>query len=115
MSRILLVEDDVELRWLLENVLLAARYEVNIAASVAEANASLDNHQYDLVLADGRLPDGTGMIVARRAEERGAKTLIITGYAFELPKEELGRYQFLLKPVRPSELLEAIDRILHPA
>jgi len=115
MSRILLVEDDAELRLLLEHVLLGAAYAVDTAAGVREAFALLDSHAYDLVLADGRLGDGTGMAVAERALQSGAKALIITGYAFELPKEELGRYEFLLKPVRPSELLEAIGRILHPA
>ena len=115
MSRILLVEDDADVRLLLEHVLLGDGHEVDTASSVREADALLDSQTYDLAIADGRLGDGTGMTVAERAADSGAKTLIITGYAFELPKEELGRYQFLLKPVRPSELLEVIGRILHPA
>jgi hypothetical protein len=63
------------------------------------------------VLTDGRLGDGTGMSVAAKAGEAGGKALIITGYAFELPKEELGRHEFLLKPVGPSELLVAVERM----
>ena len=55
------------------------------------------------------------MTVAEQAAENGAKTLIITGYAFELPREVLGRYEFLLKPVRPSELLQAVARVLQRA
>ena len=39
------------------------------------------------------------------------KTLIVTGFAFQLPREELGRYDYLLKPVRPAELLRAIGRM----
>jgi DNA-binding NtrC family response regulator len=112
MSRILLVEDDAELRLLLEHVLLGAGYDVDTAATVEAACALLGSAVYDLVLADGRLEDGTGMMVAEQAAECGAKTLIITGYAFELPKEQLGRYEYLLKPVRPSELLEAVGRVL---
>jgi FixJ family two-component response regulator len=38
--------------------------------------------------------------------------LIITGYAFQLADEELGRYDFLMKPVRPAELIQAIERTL---
>jgi two-component system copper resistance phosphate regulon response regulator CusR len=113
-SRILLVEDDGNLRLLLEHVLLGAGYEVETAATVAAAYALLDRTTYDLVLADGRLEDGTGMMVADLARETGANALIITGYAFELPREELERFDFLLKPVRPSELLEAIERVLGP-
>ena len=115
MTRILLVEDDPELRLLLEHVLLGARYEVDTAATVAAALALLNGPPYDLVLADGRLADGTGMMVAERGVEAGSKALIITGYAFDLPREQLGRYEYLLKPVRPSELLEAVERVLHPA
>jgi DNA-binding NtrC family response regulator len=114
MSRILLVEDDADLRLLLEHVLLGARYEVDTAASVEAACALLDSVVYDLVLADGRLEDGTGMMVAEKADDAGIKTLIITGYAFDLPKEELERYDYLLKPVRPSELIEAVKRALSP-
>jgi DNA-binding NtrC family response regulator len=115
MNRILLVEDDADVRLLLEHVLLGAGYQVDSADTVDSACALLDTHTYDLVLADGRLEDGTGMMVAEKAAETGTKSLIITGYAFELPKEQLGRYEFLLKPVRPSELLEAVERVLDPA
>jgi two-component system, NtrC family, response regulator HydG len=112
MSRVLLVEDETELCLLLEHVLLGAGYQVDTAEGVAPACALLRSTAYDLVLADGRLPDGTGMMVAEQAQETGSKVLIITGYAFDLPKEELGRYDFLLKPVRPQELLDAIARVL---
>ena len=115
MTSILLVEDDAELRLLLEHVLLGAGYEVDSAASVDTALAFLDSRGYDLVLADGKLGDGTGMTVAERASGSGAKTLIITGYAFDLPREQLERYEFLLKPVRPAELLEAVARVLQCA
>jgi CheY-like chemotaxis protein len=115
MDRILLVEDDPELRLLLEHVLLGAGYRVDTAATVASAYELLAGPPYDLILADGRLEDGTGMMVAQRARETGAKALIITGYAFDLPREELGRFEYLLKPVRPSELLDAVERVLHPA
>lgn len=112
MPRILLVEDDAELRLLLEHVLLGADYQVDVADGVGSACAHLEKQRYDLVLADGRLEDGTGMAVAERAAGAGTKGLIITGYAFELPKEQLMRHEFLLKPVRPGELLQAVDRIL---
>ena len=115
MSRILLVEDDTELSMLLEHVLLGAGHQVDSADTVQAALASLEQHQYDLLVADGRLADGTGMAIAEKAQRKGAEVLIVTGYAFDLPREELARYDFLLKPVRPDELLTAIERKLHPA
>ena len=115
MYRILLVEDDPELRLLLEHVLLGAGYEVDTAGTVEAALARLEGPDYDLVLADCRLEDGSGLTVAERAVGAGGKVLIITGYAFDLPREELSRYEYLLKPVRPSELLEAVERVLPAA
>ena len=115
MNRILSVEDEFDVRMLLQHVLLGAGYQVDSADTVEAACALLDAHAYDLVLADGRLQDGTGMMVAEKAGETGTKALIITGYAFDLPKEQLGRYDYMLKPVRPSELLAAVERVLDPA
>jgi DNA-binding NtrC family response regulator len=112
MDRILLVEDDADLRLLLEHVLLGAQYEVDTAASVEAADALLDAGHYELILADARLEDGSGMMIADKAAQTGSKVLIITGYAFDLPKEDLARFEYLLKPVRPSELLEAVERVL---
>jgi two-component system, NtrC family, response regulator HydG len=110
--RILVVEDDADLRLLLVHSLVDARYQVDGVADVREAEKALARTRYDLVVADGRLPDGTGMDVADTAKARGLATLIVTGYAFHPAMAGLAHYDFLLKPVRPAELLAAIDRLL---
>jgi DNA-binding NtrC family response regulator len=115
MSFILLVEDDADVRLLMEHVLFDEGHRVDTATTVDAACSLIDRRRYDLVVADGRLPDGTGMMVGDKAQERGIPALIITGYAFVLPREELGRFDVLLKPVRPQELVRAIGRALHPS
>jgi CheY-like chemotaxis protein len=57
------------------------------------------------------------MTIADRAGEKNIPVLIATGYAFTLdePGHDLGRYDLLLKPVRPSELVEAVARRLASA
>jgi two-component system, NtrC family, response regulator HydG len=112
MTRILLVEDDEDVRPLVEHVLLTAGYQVDSAASVRSAVILLRHRSYDLLVADGKLPDGTGMMAADRAAEKGIKALIITGYAFQLPSEDLLRCPYLLKPVRPNELLRGVEGAL---
>ena len=112
MPRILLIEDDANVRMLMEHVLLHEDYDVETADTVESAMALTDSRDFDLVLADGRLPDGTGMMLAEEAGRRGIPSLIVTGYAFDLMKEDLGRFDYLLKPVRPDELLEAVERAL---
>jgi two-component system OmpR family response regulator len=63
-KRILLVEDDADVRLMLETALRGEGYEVDPAATAARARASLDAARYDLVIADWRLPDGNGLDIA---------------------------------------------------
>jgi CheY-like chemotaxis protein len=109
-NRILLVEDDPDVRPLLEHILLGAGYHVDVAATVRGAMAMLKRN--GLVVTDGMLPDGTGIQIADKAKERKMKTLIVTGYAMSFPKEALERHEYLWKPLRPPELLDAVARNL---
>ena len=110
MARILLVEDDDDVRLLLEHVLTREGYVVTAMETSAQARGVLERERdrYDLVLADGKLNDGTGMDVGDRAEALGVPVLIVTGYGLTLDPAKLRRFDYLLKPVRPAELLEAI-------
>ena len=114
MPRILLLEDDRDVRVLMEHVLIADRYAVDPVSTVAAARELLKRNHYDLVLADGVLPDGTGMEIAHEAVRRGTPAIIITAYAFRLPKADLAPFELLLKPVRPTELLGAVEKALRP-
>src|SRR6476659_6482337 len=76
MARILLVEDDANVLMLLEHVLSGDGYEVDTASTVEQARSHLAQRPgYDLVLADGKLPDGTGMEVGDAAAAAEIKTL----------------------------------------
>ena len=112
MPRILLVEDDADVRVLMEHVLISDRYDVDPAPTIAAARTLIGRKRYDLVLADGVLPDGSGIQIAEEAERRGIPAIIVTAYAFRFPKRDLARYALLLKPVRPDELLQAVKQVL---
>ena len=111
-TTILLVEDDLDVRFVLEHVLLGAGYHVTAVETIANAVKLVSSRPFDLVIADGKLPDGTGLAVADKAAEHDMKTLIITGNAFALPQEQLQKYAYLLKPLRPTELLDAVRRMM---
>jgi DNA-binding response OmpR family regulator len=61
------------------------------------------------------LPDGSGIPIAEEADKLGTATILVTAYAFRLPKRDLARYGLLLKPVRPDELLDAVKSALNAA
>ena len=71
-KRVLLVDDD-EVRDLLALALRSEGYAVDTAATAARALISLTESRYDLVIADWRLPDGDGMLIADFAEQLGTK------------------------------------------
>jgi two-component system response regulator HydG len=112
MKKLLLVEDEIEIQILLSHILRAEGYEVDETGTLKSALYILDRRPFDLVVADAHLPDGTGMMVGDKAREKGIRTVIITGYAFRLAKEELARFPYLLKPLRPDELVRTIEREL---
>ena len=108
----MVVEDDPDVCPLLEHILAVAGYAVDTAATVAKAMRLLEGGAYDLVLADGELPDGHGIRVADESMRRGVRALILTGCALRMSKDEVERHSFVMKPIRPSELLEIVKRRL---
>ena len=116
MPHLLFIEDDHDVRLMMEHVLLSEGFDVDTAETRARGAELLEGRRYDLVIADARLPDGSGLTLADTAEALGIPALIITGYAFALqsdaPDFDFSKHAMILKPVRPAELLEAVGRIL---
>jgi NtrC-family two-component system response regulator AlgB len=112
MKRILLVDDDKDVRFVIEHILLAAGYAVASVESAAQARSLLWSRPYDLVLADGRLGDGTGFEIADIGVAQGAKTLILTAYALTFTRGDLERHPYLMKPVRSVELVETVTDLI---
>jgi two-component system response regulator PilR (NtrC family) len=109
-NHILLLEDDEGVAELLVLVLRTAGYIVDLAVTVAQAERRLGERDYGLVIADWRLPDGDGIVVADRAADLGAKTAILSGYALQMSPERTARHDIWMKPMRPSELIAAVER-----
>ena len=105
--RLLVVDDEPDLRTLYELTLLREGYDVESAGSVDEGWALLQERGpggYQLVITDMRLPDGSGLDLLRRIDEagRGEKAVVITAYGSpENAVEALkaGAYDYLTKPV----------------
>jgi len=110
MARILLVEDDPDLRPVMEQILLGEGYKVDVTETVTDGCELLGCGAYDLVIADALLPDGSGFTVADNARERAVRAIIVTGYCFALAGEAFDRYEILQKPVPWGELIEKIKR-----
>ncbi len=105
--RLLVVDDEPDLRTLYELTLVREGYDVECAGTVEEAWERLQQRGpdgYQLLITDMRLPDGTGLDLLRRIEDagRGEKGIVITAYGSpENAVEALkaGAYDYLTKPV----------------
>ena len=102
--KVLVIDDEPDLRTLYEVTLVREGYVVDAAADVAQARQCLQETAYQLVLTDMRLPDGTGMDVVRwlEAERRAERVIVITAFgSAENAVEALkrGAFDYLTKPV----------------
>ena len=109
-KRILLVEDEGDIRALLAEALQDESYAVDFAASVREAKSCLTSQTYDLVIADWKLPDGDGRLSADWATELGAKTVVMSGYLSHMPGGRAPDHETLMKPIRLPEFVDLVRR-----
>ena len=113
MTRLLLVEDELRIQDAMRRVLVAEHYTVDTVATVADALALAEQHEYDVVVLDRVLPDGSGIDLIRALRLRGIATpvLMVTALsALEHRVEGLdaGADDYLVKPFAFSELLARI-------
>jgi len=118
MAEILLVEDEANARRILSITLEGRGHMVEACASPAEAQARMQQRQFDIVLTDLRMEGrDAGLEVIRLAGDLqpGARTILLTAYASaETAVEAMkgGAFDYLTKPVSGEELALAVERAL---
>ena len=103
-ARILVVDDEPDLRTLYELTLLREGYRVEAAADLAQAREQLQGQRFDAVITDMRLPDGSGLELLRElvGAQRSERCGVITAHgSAENAVEALkaGAFDYLTKPV----------------
>jgi DNA-binding response OmpR family regulator len=111
-ARLLLVEDDREVRTVLADVLRRAGYTVEEAGTRSESDGLLGSQPYDLVVLDARLPDGSAIAIAEDRARQGRPTLVITGYPDAMHQLVGAGLPYLPKPFKPSKMVEQVKRLL---
>jgi acetyltransferase-like isoleucine patch superfamily enzyme/CheY-like chemotaxis protein len=118
--RILVVEDDRELRQINAMVLTHAGYTVDMAEDGAAAWEALQANQYGLMITDNHMPRLTGVELLKklRSARMGLPVIMATG---TLPTQELAEnpglepVAMLAKPYAPDQLLDTVKDVLHAA
>ena len=110
---VLVVDDDWEIRCLYRIILERAGYRVAEAGNGAEALKYLLSHTPDVIVMDMLMPMLGGEAVLRRIQQMGAlenvRIVVVTAYPrFREAVRFLPPEQFLVKPVTPQAILQAI-------
>ncbi len=113
MSRILVIDDDPGVLWTYRVVLRCEGYDVATAAGGIEGLALLRNQEFDLVLADLRLPDTSGLVVLSDVRQRGPDVpiVIVTGWGTirdTVAAMRLGAADFVEKPLFYDDLVRVV-------
>jgi len=116
-ERILVVDDAPDTLELIERNLQAAGYQVFTAPGAAEAIRLLEDTRIDLVITDLKMPQVSGMDLARHVREnlKDTEVMMITGYPSiqgAVTAVKLGIQDYIAKPFTDEELLSAVRRVL---
>jgi DNA-binding NtrC family response regulator len=116
-GRILVVDDEGDIRESLDALLSLEGYAVDLAANATEGTKRLESHVYDLVLLDLMMPDRSGMDVLREVRDRDHETPIFMITAFGSTQTavnalKLGANDYFTKPWENDKLLIEIDRTI---
>ena len=116
-KKILMVDDDVRMRELLQRYLAEQGFDIKTAADAKEMDAALAVDSVDLLVLDLMLPGEDGLAICRRLRANNVSTpvIMLTARGDEVDRIiglEMGADDYLPKPFNPRELLARINAVL---
>lgn len=120
MKEILLVEDDLTYSRIVKTFLEKNGFSIRTTTKVKDAQQLMTNTKFDLIIADFRLPDGTGMELLQWSKSVSPQTnvILITNYSdirIAIKAMKLGAFEYIIKPINPDELLATVNESLNKA
>lgn len=116
-KKILIVDDESDLRSLLAHELANIGYDIQEASDGAEAIELLKQHRFDLALLDILMPGVNGIQVLKYIHDHipTTKAIMLTGYAdlkHAMEAKEYGAKDFIGKPYKIDDITITIERLL---
>ncbi|MDX1481078.1 MAG: sigma-54 dependent transcriptional regulator [Woeseiaceae bacterium] len=120
-GHVLVVDDEADIRALIQEILSDESYEVTTAANAAEAREAREASRPDLVLLDIWMPDTDGISLLREWSEAGkldCPVVVMSGHGTvdtAVEATRLGALDFVEKPLSIAKLLRTVERALDSA
>jgi CheY-like chemotaxis protein len=114
MSKVLVVDDEVEICLLVTQYLKKLGYETSFSLSIAEALTKISTGVYDLLFVDLNLSDGSGYDLMKVLQESksASKVIVISAYDSERQKAmQRGANLFLAKPFTKKAIDESLQKL----
>jgi two-component system response regulator PilR (NtrC family) len=116
-ARVLIVDDERSMQEFLEIFFRREGYDVTTASDVASATLCLENDDYDLLISDMQMPDGSGLDLLRvvRASCEDTVTIMITAFATTdsaIAAMKDGAYDYITKPFKVDEIRLVVEKAL---
>ena len=116
-KKILMVDDDVRMRELLQRYLTEQGFDIKTVADAKEMDVALAKDSVDLLVLDLMLPGEDGLAICRRLRANNVSTpeIMLTARGDEVDRIiglEMGADDYLPKPFNPRELLARINAVL---
>ena len=116
MSRILIVDDEANIRDLIKKYAKFENYEVDEATNGMEAIEKVDNNQYDIIIMDVMMPELDGFSAIKEIRKKyDIPTIVLSARGEEYDRLhgfDLGIDDYVVKPFSPKELLMRVSAIL---
>ena len=110
--KILLVEDEANIRNMVSTLLENAGYQAIQARNCAEARTMMDSHKPDLIILDLGLPDGDGLTILKALREKDLTPVIVlsarSDESDKVQALDLGANDYVTKPFGPAEFLARV-------
>ncbi len=119
-SHVLVVDDEVDIRTLIQDILTDEGYGVTVAADAEEARKARADQKIDLILLDIWMPDTDGITLLREWSDTGdlqCPVVIMSGHGTvdaAVEATRLGAFDFVEKPLSLAKLLRTVEAALEP-
>ncbi|MGE4131787.1 MAG: response regulator [Bdellovibrionales bacterium] len=118
-AKVLLVDDEEEIRWAISHFLTAKGFSVEVAANFNEGLKLAESHTFSLIISDFKMPGGNGLDLFRQVRSLNPnppKFILISGddNISAVDQQEIGIFRVFGKPFAIKELVEAVkEALLH--